>query len=545
MSGTGEIILVAYGDENMILSHDPQITFFKIIYRRYTNFAMESVRTNFIYQPKFGKRYSCELSKLGDLVNKMWLIIDLPDLPIIYTFNNTLDEKLKFAWARDIGYVIIDYVEIEIGGKVIQKKWGEYMNAVDKVLNYKCYNSSLDPFIGNLPEYYEYQSTSNGIPSRQLKIPLTFWFAETSGMSLPLLCLEHNVVRFNVQLRDFNQCAIFSPSNYIKVVKYWGNGILGEPLVQYSQQGIAWAEFDSIDIGETDNATLNVLSYNLYYRKISDNSFVTTTSEYFNNFINNIATNIFDFEKPTNYFIYGLKSGSLYVPTGSNPTDPRSTFIEQIYRINFLNDIPLKDMYLLSSYIFIDRDERQRFYANRHEYEIEQITYTGNLNLINLNNINYIELVNPCKWVIFMAQVQYYTNLNVNDWFNYKTSFIRNDDGTIKGNSVIKTVSFNLNSTQVTDTYEMEVYNWLIPFQKFRMANVPPGFGMGSFSLYTNNLQPSGSCNMSVFNTFTINTSFNQIDLGYNKYLFKCYGITYNNLVIEHGLAGLMFNNNI
>ena len=162
----GEIILVGYGDENMVLNHEPQITFFKIIYRRYTNFAMESVRTNFIYQPKFGKRFTCELSKLGDLVSKMWLIIDLPDLPIIYTLNNVLDKKLKFAWARDIGYVIIDYVEIEIAGKIIQRKWGEYMNAVDKVLNYKNYNSSLNPFIGNLPEYYEYQLTSNGIPSR-------------------------------------------------------------------------------------------------------------------------------------------------------------------------------------------------------------------------------------------------------------------------------------------------------------------------------------------------------------------------------------------
>jgi hypothetical protein len=541
----GEIILVAYGDENNVLNYEPQISFFKIIYRRYTNFAMESVRTNFIYQPKFGKRFSCELSKFGDLINKMWLIIDLPDLPILYTYENNLDNKLKFAWARDIGYVIIDYVEIEIGGKVIQKKWGEYMNAVDKVLNYKNYNSSLDPYIGNLPEYYEYQYTKNGIPSRQLKIPLTFWFCETSGMSLPLLCLEHNIVRFNVQLKDFNNCGIFSPSNYVEVVKYFGNGILGEPLVQYSQQGVAWAEFDSIDVANYDNATLNILSYNLYYRKISDNSFITTTNDYFNSFLENINSTLFDAKNPKNYFIYGLKSGSIYVPISSSTDNPNTTFIEKIYKINFLNDISFKDMYLLSSYVFLDREERKRFYDNRHEYIIEQITFSGNQSLINLNNTIYVELVNPCKWVLFMAQISYLTNPNVNDWFNYKTSFIRDIDGNINGKSVIKNVSFNLNSSQISDSYEMEVYNYLLPFEKFKMSNVPAGFGIFSFSLYPNNLQPSGSCNMSVFNTFSINATFNPIDITYNNYKFKTYSITYNNLVIVHGLAGVMFNTNI
>ena len=543
----GEIILVGYGDENMILSDEPQITFFKIIYRRYTNFAMESVKTNFIYQPKFGKRYSCELSRLGDLVNKMWLVIDLPDLPTIYTFNNVLDKKLKFAWARDIGYVIIDYIEIEIAGKVVQKKWGEYMNAVDKVLNSKDYNSSLDPFIGNLPEYYEYQNTSNGIPSRQLKIPLTFWFCETSGMALPLLCLEHNVVRFNVQLRDFENCGIFSPSNYIQVVKYFGNGILGEPLVQYSQQGVAWAEFDSIDVGTYDNANLNILTYNLYYRKISTNSFITTTNSYFNSFISNetLSTSFFDANRPNNYFIYGLKSGSIYIPIGSIANDPSSTFIEQIYRRNFLSDLSLKNMYLLSNYVFLDMNERKRFYENRHEYIIEQITYSGDKVLNNIINSTYIELVNPCKWILFMAQISYLTNPNVNDWFNYKTTFIRNADGSIQGKSVIKNVSFSLNTTQVIDTYEMELYNYLIPFQKFEMSNIPAGFGISSFSLNTNDVQPSGSCNMSSFNTFSINTTFNPIDVNFNNYKFKTYGITYNNLVIVHGLAGLMFNNNM
>ena len=109
----GEVQLVAYGEENMYLNEQPQITFFKVVYRRYTNFSTETVQTKFIYQANFGKKISCELSKLGDLIHKMWLVIELPDIPILYDLTNTVDKKLKFAWARKIAYALIDYVEIE------------------------------------------------------------------------------------------------------------------------------------------------------------------------------------------------------------------------------------------------------------------------------------------------------------------------------------------------------------------------------------------------------------------------------------------------
>ena len=91
----GEVQLVAYGEENMYLSDKPQITFFKIVYRRYTNFSTETVQTNFIYQATFGKKISCELSKIGDLIHKMWLVLELPSIPILYDLSNTVDNKLS------------------------------------------------------------------------------------------------------------------------------------------------------------------------------------------------------------------------------------------------------------------------------------------------------------------------------------------------------------------------------------------------------------------------------------------------------------------
>ena len=538
----GEIILVAYNEENMFLNYKPQISFFKIIYRRYTNFALESIKTNFLYQPKFGKNFSCEIPKTADLISKMWLIIETPEIPIIKTIANKVDEKLKFAWAKKLGYVLIDYVEIEIGGKTIQKKWGEYMNAVDYELNYSNHDGSLDPYIGNTPDFYEYKFTKDGIASLELRIPLSFWFTENSTTALPLLCLEYNSLRFNVQLRDFKSCAIFSPSHFIQVSKYFGDGIPGEPLIQYSPQGIAWAEFDSIDVNTYDNATFNITSYNLYYRKISDLPFISTVQEYYENYLNNLSELMFKNNK--NYLVYGLKSGSIYVPISSQEDNPLSTFIEKIYQINIQPEIPLKKMYLLSEYIYLDREERNNFYKQKNQYLVEQIYYSGDMLLNNITNLNYINLANPCKWIIFMAQVGYFTNMNVNDWFNYKTTFVKNSKK-FKNNPVIKNVSFSFNSNISNEVEEIDYYSKLIPFEKFRLAKKSSGFGIKTFALHPHTSQPSGTFNMSSVTSFSINTTFNQIDDNYTNYIFKTYGITYNNLVIVHGVAGLMFNNNI
>jgi len=548
----GEIQLVAYGDENMFLNDKPQITFFKIIYRRYTNFSIETVETDFIYQANFGKKISCELSKLGDLINKMWLVIELPAIPIIYDYTNSVDTKLKFAWARKIAYALIDYVEIEIGGQVIDKQWGEWMNVLNE-LNVTNYNSSLDQYIGNIPELYKLRPTSDGVQSYTLNIPLYFWFCNNSGLALPLLCLEYNSIRINVQLNDFDNCAIFSPSNYIVVNNYIGYGILGEPLVQYSQQGVAWAEFDSIDPGDINSTTMEILNYKLYYRKISDKSFITTTSDYYSKFFqinlfniiqNSLLTTIQQGANQYNYFIFGLTSGAIYVPTPSSNLDPTSIYIEKNYVFKNIIDIAITNIYLLSEYIYLDREERNKFYNDKHEYVIEQAFYSGPQTVQNLSNKNNIDILNPCKWIVFMGQLSYLTNSNVNDFFNYKTTFIRNDLGEINGTSVINDASLSFNSNTINEKFQMEYYNFLQPFIYFPMSKVPTGFGVSTFTLYPLNIQASGSCNMSSLTTFQINTRFNTIDINYNNYIFKTFGVTYNVLRIVHGVSGTIFNSN-
>lgn len=544
----GEIQIVARGQENIFLSADPQITFFKIVYRRYTNFSIETVKTDFLYPVKFGKTFTCELSKIGDLLNNIWIIIELPDIPLIYNFDNEIDEKIKFKWARKIAYALIDYVDIDIGGKIIDRQWGEWMNVLNE-LNFNNFQYRLDEYIGNTPEFITYSYVKNNIKSKCLHIPIFFWFCKSSGLALPILCLEYNLIKFTITLNDFKNCGIFSPSNYIPIQKYYGQGILGEPLLQISNQGYAWGEFDSIDINTHNTTTLHVTSYNLYYRKISDNSFITTTEEYLNNLINieNINELLEIFNNKTKYIIYGLTSGSIYIPIYANKYDHKSIFIERNYMYPDDN-LLLKNCYLLCDYIYLDRDERKKFYNNKHTYIIEQIYFSNNMYLDNLNNKNNIEIINPCKYFIFMGQVKYFTNPNVNELFNYNTLFFNENinllNNKIIKKSVIKNAFFSLNSNKMIDNLEMNYYKLYNPYNYFIMSNIPSGFGLESFSLYPQNIQPSGSCNLSCLNTVEINTQFNNIDVDYNNYIFKTYAITYNVLKIVNGVCGTLFNSN-
>ena len=541
----GEVQLVAYGEENMFLNDDPQITFFKIIYRRYTNFSIETIEQNFNNNLDFGKKFSIELSKIGDLIHKMWLVIELPNIPILYDINNIVDKRLRFAWARKIAYALVNYIEIDIGGSIIDKQWGEWMNVLNE-LNITNFNNNIDELTGNVPEVYLLKTIySSNIPSRVLYIPLHFWFCKYAGSALPMLSIEYNIIRCTVELNSFDNCAIFSPTNYIYVSSYIGNGIKDEPILQVSELGYSWGIFDSIEPYKINGSDL---VYKLYYRKISDVPFISTTSAYYSNYsASTILDNLLNqpIENYTRNFIYGIDSKTIYYPEPIKNTSFRFISIEKPYFIPTL-DLSIRNAYLLIDYIYLDKEERTKFFNNRHEYIIEQVYFSGNKILKNLNNKINVEVINPCKWMVFMGQLSYYTNPNVNDFFNYKTTFIRNPLNEISGNPLIKDANIILNSNQNNQVFDMKFYSRLMPFLYFPRTYKTDGFGIYTYSLYPiTPSQPSGSINMSLFNNISINQSFNIVDRNYNNFIFKSYFVTHNILRIYHGVGGVVFSNNL
>jgi len=511
--GGGEIILVAYGDENKFLNADPQITFFKNIYRRYTNFSIETIRNTFKYNVEFGKKYSCQLSRIGDLVHKVWLVLTLPSIPAVYSLDNQLDTKIRVAWAKKIAFALLDYVEIEIGGQTIDKHSGEWLNILDE-FNMIGYDKDINQYTGNIPELYEYTTPDNK-KAYTLHIPLQFWFCKNSGLALPILCMQYSHVRLNISINDFTSCLNISPTHYIKVDRVYGYPLPNEELYQISPLGVTRCYFDSLD-----NNTL-------YYKKITDNNFVSTQANYLNNInINTILDKFINYDQKSNYIIYGLKSKTLFIPTSTE-----NNFTTVPYIIKNIAIPSFSDAYFLIDYIYLDKEERERFYNNNHDYIIEQVYFSGNRLLQNINNKCNFNIINPTKYFIFMGMIPYRTN--VNDNFNYRIID--------KESELINTINFDLNSTATTVPREMEYYSKLQPFLFLPKTNLTKGIGLYTFSIYPSNNQPAGSCNMSNFNEISANIKFNTFDINYYNYIFKLYAVTYNVLRINKGMAGLIY----
>jgi hypothetical protein len=117
--------LVAYGAQDVYLTANPQVTFFKQLYRRHSNFAMESIEQTFNGVGNFGKRVQCTISRNGDLITRVYVQVTLPAIDSTIVDGN---EVKSMAWVPFLGQYLIDNVYVEIGGQQIDKHYGEWLH---------------------------------------------------------------------------------------------------------------------------------------------------------------------------------------------------------------------------------------------------------------------------------------------------------------------------------------------------------------------------------------------------------------------------------
>jgi len=176
--GGGLLQLVAYGAQDVYLTGNPQITFFKVVYRRHTNFSIESIEQTFNGSPGFGKRVTCQISRNGDLIHRVYLQAKLPAL------TGGL-EYVDYAGLR-----LIKAVEIEIGGQRIDKHYSEWMYIWNEL--------SLPS--GKDTGYRQMVAADLGVDSVEttVYVPLEFWFCRNVGLALPLIALQYHEVKINI-----------------------------------------------------------------------------------------------------------------------------------------------------------------------------------------------------------------------------------------------------------------------------------------------------------------------------------------------------------
>jgi hypothetical protein len=198
--GGGLMQLVAYGAQDIYLTGNPQITFFKVVYRRHTNFACEAIEQVFTGSVDFGKKTSCTISRNGDLLGNMYLEIDLK-IPKKDGDKGFLEDGDEDRTINRIGHIMIDYVELEIGGQSIDKHYGEWMDIWTQLTNTKEQAEKLDRLLsGDLK--------TNNNNSNKIYIPLQFWFNRNPGLALPLIALQYHEVKLNIMFKSSKKISI-------------------------------------------------------------------------------------------------------------------------------------------------------------------------------------------------------------------------------------------------------------------------------------------------------------------------------------------------
>lgn len=188
--GGGLIQLVAVGGQDKHLISNPTISFFKTVYKKHTNFAMETTEEIFSNNVDFGQRCVCIIPRTGDLIADMCLHVSLPDL------NASAKKSKWFKWARSIGHLLIHSVEITIGSTVIDKHYGEWFEIWTELTLSK-----------NKEMGYNQMTGKNGSTGEiELFIPLHFWFCRNIGSALPIIALQYHQVEVVVQFTEFDKC---------------------------------------------------------------------------------------------------------------------------------------------------------------------------------------------------------------------------------------------------------------------------------------------------------------------------------------------------
>ena len=190
--GAGSLLeLVALGKQDRHIIGNPQMSFFKSVFKRHTNFSIENIKNQFTSSINFGDKASCIIERKGDLLSSMHLQIELPQLTSATT-----------SWINGVGNHIIKEVELQMGGIQIVRFTGEYLDLISSL---SVPQSKLDGYYKMVGKHSSYSNTSQRGPIT-LFVPLPFWFCKDISNALPLIGLQYSEIKVNVILRPFSEC---------------------------------------------------------------------------------------------------------------------------------------------------------------------------------------------------------------------------------------------------------------------------------------------------------------------------------------------------
>lgn len=243
-AGGGLLQLVAVGKQDLFLTGNPQISFFKMVYRRHTNFATESQPMYFDGTPNFGQRITCLIPRRGDLLGRVYLDVTLP---LIYDTSG-----VPLSYTNSIGHALIQEITFEVGEQEIDRQTGEWMEIWTQLTTPAGQRDALNQMIGRV-EPYNIVNLKPGAQSggMRLLIPLQFYFCNNPGLYLPLLALQYSPIRINITLRPLQQLFWVAPPTPYPTDGSWMPACTRQvscttPIVNM----MLWGEYVYLDVEE-------------------------------------------------------------------------------------------------------------------------------------------------------------------------------------------------------------------------------------------------------------------------------------------------------
>ena len=504
----GYIQLAAYGSQDYYLTSNPQISFFKTVYRRYTNFSMDFYRVNpennLTLSDKNTTTYKFKIDRNADLISNIFFVFLIPD---IYSSENT-----EFKWIPNLGFNIIESVSFFIGGSKIDEQYGEWMyiwsemtmveskkkNFYEMVGNtWDLYNPKRDSGNGNV---YPNKTVNDFIPSifgRKIRVPLYFWFSTNPSLAVPLVALQYHPVEISIILRKINDL------------------------------------FTIIDreVGSTTAA-----------KRIKTNP--------------NINSEVYD----RRYGIHNFIKDPTFVDSINGERVLKSFPIDPYLDINYiyLSMDEMKRFAQTEHKYLINQVKKSSFKEQIGSITLDLLIHHPTTLLVVIVKRSDMEDFN--KWNNFTNWIDRFTAPYKPGFFNEyfdnnlsnsnELSEVANESNIDirKNKDCIKSISLKLNGVERFAAQEGDFFNKCQSFL-FCKGQPPDGVYPYSFSLDPFKYQPSGSCNMSRFSSIQLEMETQNVPIdpatGEYKYKFdiNVYSMNYNILRIISGQGNVEFSN--
>ena len=583
--GGGLMQLVAYGAQDVYLTGNPQITFWKVTYRRYTNFAIESIEQTFNGQADFGRRVQCVISRNGDLAYRTYLQVTLPEINQLMGLGNYSSNQNTGVYARWLDYPgeqLIAQVEVEIGGQRIDRQYGDWMHIWNQLTMTSEQQRGYFKMIGNTtqltfitdPSFSDVESPCdslaprqvcaprNALPETTLYVPLQFWFNTNPGLALPLIALQYHEVKINLDIRPIDECLWAVTTLNCNTNPFSGQAgqyTVGRPVpatIAYNQSLVAaslYVDYVFLDTDERRRMAQNPHEYLITQLQFTGDESVGSSS-------NKIKLN---FNHPVKELIWVVQPDQnvdycssltcdalLFKVLGAQPfnyTDAIDALPNAVHAFGGPASVAAdSNAFINAQGLFQDAGSLDylpdKLFSNFTGY------WNGPSNPYNEPGIGgpAVELpVNTPADIAALAAASGGSHLD-NSGVSDAGTFVLTEtslDMHCWGQNPVVTAKLQLNGQDRFSEREGSYFSWVQPYQA-HTRNPDEGINVYSFALRPEEHQPSGTCNFSRIDNATLQLVLSNATVeGTKTAKVRVYATNYNVLRIMSGMGGLAYSN--